>query len=64
MNAIVILLGASLTLALCFLSAFLWSVKKGQFDDPVTPALRMLTDDEEAPRGSASRETSDKESTS
>jgi len=46
LSAIVILLGASLSLALCFLAAFLWSVHKGQFDDPVTPALRMLHDDE------------------
>ena len=46
MSAILVLLGASLTLALCFLTAFLWSVHKGQFDDPVTPALRMLHDDE------------------
>lgn len=62
MNAIVILLGASLTLALGFLGAFLWSVKKGQFDDPVTPALRMLADDDDpSPRDSSPRETSDKE---
>ncbi len=46
MNVIVILLGASLTLALSFLAAFLWSVHRGQFDDTVTPALRMLHDDD------------------
>lgn len=46
MNAIVILLAASFLLALGFLGAFIWSVKKGQFDDPVTPAMRILTDDE------------------
>ena len=46
MMVIVILLGASLTLALGFLVAFLMSAKGGQFDDPVTPAMRMLHDDE------------------
>jgi cbb3-type cytochrome oxidase maturation protein len=46
MNVIVILLGASLMLALSFLAAFLWSAHHGQFDDPVTPALRMLHDDD------------------
>jgi cbb3-type cytochrome oxidase maturation protein len=46
MSVILVLLLASLFLALCFLGAFLWSVKKGQFDDPVTPAMRILTDDE------------------
>lgn len=47
MNVIVILLAASFFLALCFLGAFIWSVRKGQFDDPVTPAMRILTDDDE-----------------
>jgi len=46
MMVIVILLGASLTLALGFLVAFLVSAHGGQFDDPVTPAIRMLHDDE------------------
>jgi cbb3-type cytochrome oxidase maturation protein len=27
---------------LFFLAAFLWAVKKGQYDDTVTPAIRML----------------------
>jgi len=47
MMVIVILLGASLVLALGFLAAFLVSAHGGQFDDPVTPALRMLHDDDE-----------------
>ena len=52
MNVIVILLAASLLLALMFLGAFLWSVRHGQFDDPVTPAMRILTDDEPASKES------------
>ena len=46
MMVIVILLGASMTLALGFLVAFLMSAKGGQFDDPVTPAMRILHDDD------------------
>jgi len=50
MSVILILLLASLFLALCFLGAFLWSVKQGQFDDPVTPAMRILMDDDSSTR--------------
>jgi cbb3-type cytochrome oxidase maturation protein len=45
MSVLVILLSASLLIALFFLGAFLWSVKRGQYDDPVTPAMRILVDD-------------------
>jgi cbb3-type cytochrome oxidase maturation protein len=31
--------------AACFLAAFLWAVKSGQYDDPDTPAMRILFDD-------------------
>jgi len=45
MNVIIILLIASITVAVIFLTAFLLSVKNGQFDDEVNPPLRMLFDD-------------------
>ncbi len=45
MSAIVILISASLFVAICFLIAFLWAVKSGQYDDRYTPSLRILTDD-------------------
>ena len=32
--------------ALIFLSAFIWAVKSGQFDDNETPSIRMLFDDD------------------
>ncbi len=38
------MLGASLLIAVGFLIAFLWSVKNGQFEDDVTPSIRMLFD--------------------
>jgi cbb3-type cytochrome oxidase maturation protein len=46
MSVVLILLLASLTVALGFLAAFIWSVKTGQFDDDYTPSVRMLFDDE------------------
>lgn len=45
MSAIVILISASLVVAVGFLAAFLWAVKSGQFDDKYTPSVRMLFDD-------------------
>jgi cbb3-type cytochrome oxidase maturation protein len=46
MSVILILLSASLTIAVGFLIAFIWSVKTGQYDDDYTPSVRMLFDDE------------------
>ena len=44
MSAIILLLFASLSVAAVFLGAFLWSVKSGQYDDDVSPPMRMLFD--------------------
>lgn len=46
MSALFILVGISLTVAAGFLLAFLWAVRKGQFDDDYTPSVRMLFDNE------------------
>lgn len=40
------LIAFSLVLATVFLVLFLKAVKSGQYDDSVTPAMRMLLDDE------------------
>jgi cbb3-type cytochrome oxidase maturation protein len=50
MSALFLLLFISITVAVVFLSAFLWSVKRGQFDDDYTPAVRMLFDDAVEPQ--------------
>ncbi|MBL0133173.1 MAG: cbb3-type cytochrome oxidase assembly protein CcoS [Chitinophagaceae bacterium] len=44
MSAIIILLFASISVAALFLGAFLWSVKSGQYDDEMSPPIRMLFD--------------------
>lgn len=45
MSAIIVLILASLVVATGFLIAFLWAVKSGQFEDKVTPSMRILWDD-------------------
>lgn len=46
MKVIILLIIASLTVAIGFLIAFFWSVKTGQFDDDTSPAVRILMDNE------------------
>ncbi len=45
MSVIIILVIVSVIVAGGFLAAFIWSVKKGQYDDDYTPSVRMLFDD-------------------
>lgn len=47
MSAMLVLIGFSLLVAVGFLVAFLWAVKKGQFDDDYTPSVRILFENEE-----------------
>ena len=44
------MIGVSITVAGLFLGAFLWAVRSGQYDDDYTPAIRMLFDNETAPK--------------
>ena len=46
MNVLYILIVISLAIAVFFLGMFIFSVKKGQYDDDYTPSVRMLFDDE------------------
>lgn len=46
MSVILILIAASLAMAVAFLAGFVFAVKRGQFEDTTTPSLRMLTDEE------------------
>ncbi|MEO5892528.1 MAG: cbb3-type cytochrome oxidase assembly protein CcoS [Ferruginibacter sp.] len=45
MSALFILIGVSIVVAGGFLTAFLWSVHNGQYDDDYTPSIRILFDD-------------------
>ena len=46
MSVIYLLLSLSILVAIVFFIAFIYSVKKGQYDDSYTPSVRMLFDDE------------------
>jgi cbb3-type cytochrome oxidase maturation protein len=48
MSVILILILASLAVALAFLAGFIWAVKAGQFEDTCTPAMRILSEDDAA----------------
>lgn len=45
MSAIFVAMGASFFVAVIFLILYLFSVKKGQFDDTYTPSVRILFDE-------------------
>lgn len=46
MSVIIILILASLAVGLVFVTAFVWSVRNGQYEDTLTPAMRVLADDD------------------
>lgn len=45
MSVLIILIAFSILIAGGFLIAFIWSVKKGQYDDDYAPSVRILFDD-------------------
>jgi len=47
MSVIVVLIGFSIIVAVGFLLAFLWAVKSGQYDDDVSPSVRILFDNKD-----------------
>ena len=45
MIVIFLLIPLSIVIAVCFLAAFIWAVRSGQYEDTHTPSLRMLWED-------------------
>jgi cbb3-type cytochrome oxidase maturation protein len=45
MEIIIVLLPLALLLGASFIGAFIWSARKGQYDDLETPRFRMLLED-------------------
>ena len=45
MSVVMILILASLGVAVAFLLGFVWAVRSGQYEDTLTPSLRMLAED-------------------
>jgi len=46
MEIMFVMLLVSLFIALIFLFSFIWANKSGQYEDDVTPGIRILYDDE------------------
>lgn len=52
MNILLLLVPLSLMLLALAIGAFVWAVRRGQFDDLDTPAIDILADDTDSgPRG-------------
>lgn len=47
MNILWMMIPLALILSGSFLGAFLWAAHRGQFDDTMTPAHRILNDDQQ-----------------
>jgi cbb3-type cytochrome oxidase maturation protein len=54
MSVMAILLVISISVALLFLLAFIWSLKTGQFEDDFSPPRRILFDESPAKPASSS----------
>ncbi|CAM3375183.1 cbb3-type cytochrome oxidase assembly protein CcoS [Aequorivita lipolytica] len=61
MNIIYMLLAISVFVALIFFVLFIFSVKKGQYDDTYTPSVRMLFEDELVKEDTSSKAKTSKE---
>ena len=55
MNALLLLIPLSLALLVLAIWAFVWAVRRGQFDDLDTPAIDILRDEADAQEGNKSR---------
>lgn len=49
MEVLFVLIIVSISMALIFLGAFIWSVRSGQYDDDYSPSVRMLFDNKKNP---------------
>lgn len=54
MNLVYFMLPFAILMGLGFVSAFVWSSRRGQFDDLDTPAVRILFDDNDNSKGKKS----------
>jgi cbb3-type cytochrome oxidase maturation protein len=48
MSVIFLLIPLSIVIAACFLGAFIWAVRSGQYEDTCTPSMRILLEEQDA----------------
>ena len=56
MIVIFLLIPLSIVIAACFLAAFIWAVRSGQYEDTCTPAMRLLLDEPKLKKPEIARE--------
>lgn len=59
MSVIIVLIIISVFVAIFFLGVFVWAVKTGQFDDTVSPSIRILFDDKKQEKDIGKNDTSE-----
>jgi cbb3-type cytochrome oxidase maturation protein len=57
MSVIIVLIIIGVVVASGFLVAFLWAVRSGQYDDTVSPAVRMLFDNKKEKKNKKKSQT-------
>lgn len=62
MSVIIILIIISVIVAIFFLGVFIWAVRSGQFDDTVSPAIRILFEDKKNVKDNIDDSNKDKHS--
>jgi len=60
MSVIIVLIVISVIVAVGFLAVFIWAVKTGQFDDTVSPSIRILFDEKKNDKKSGSKNNDSK----
>jgi cbb3-type cytochrome oxidase maturation protein len=61
MSVIIILIIISVIVAVFFLGIFIWAVKTGQFDDTVSPSIRILFENDKKESKSETNKSKDDE---
>ena len=57
MSVIFLLIPLSIVIAVCFLGAFIWAVRSGQYEDTCTPSMRLLLEEKRAAKAKKEPET-------
>jgi cbb3-type cytochrome oxidase maturation protein len=57
MTVIFLLIPLSIVIAICFLGAFIWAVRSGQYEDTCTPSMRLLLEEKRTRTDKAARMT-------
>lgn len=58
MSVIFILILISMVVAGAFLGLFIWANRSGQYDDTVTPSMRVLFEDKKSKEGNSASKSS------